>query len=850
MSRSQQKRATAKSAETAAKCIIGFDSEYVPGPKENRLVSYQTFGVCNGVEWPVFFGQRGQRLALDEIIGETLERGKAAGAFDHYPKQVCLAAHWSVADLTMVADFCDLKARVDSLRKTLATVGRPVCLRWSDANRHLRKVTARVVDTMLLAPQGKKLDDLGKLLGLEKIRIPDGAIENMEKFLDEQPELFRAYALRDAEIAAKYALRMGNFMEQFVGESGMPVTLGGLAKDFAIAKWKKRQAPWEAALGWQTVKARVHTRKGYRTRDERVPVPGYKENFGLPNLAYHGGRNECFYFGASPEDDFRDYDFCGAYPTILAMIKRPRYDAIVHTTKMEDFQPGTMGFARVHFEFPASARFPCLAVRSDHGLVFPRRGTAYATAQELHAAASLGARLDIVEGMVVPTAPERIFGETIAELTRLRAGHAADPLQNALFKEMANSLYGKLGQGLREKMVFDARCGRSVPMPDSSLTNPYYAAHVTGFARAMLAEVINALPQERMVISATTDGFLTNATEEDVKDASTGPLAKLFAESRREIAGNANVTEAKHRVQQVLAWRTRGVVTLQGFEGGKVVLAKAGLKTPGRLGRDGQNEWVTRQFLDREIDTKYEHDVFASIREIWHGEQDLTRRAIEKRVRMDFDWKRKPREVSTIPVQGVPLLAFATQPWDCVEEFIQCRQQWEDFSRQSKRCLKTEEDLAAFNDYLRSAPASGAGLRRPIEGGSLRLALRQICRAFVSSSWGLNIRGKTNWQFVQFMLAGGFTITEDDLKNAFRLKKKVGCGLSPQSVPATPEVERLVRYLWTDYPDFRPAMLLRPESEAAGLGLDLRRSVAGEKTAQNGHSAQFSKNQELAEAIE
>ena len=74
---------------------------------------------------------------------------------------------------------------------------------------------------------------------------------------------------------------------------------------------------------------------------------------------YHGGRNECFLFGAFDEV-FTDYDLEGAYSTALAAVVEPDYD-LFETKDPEDFTLDRMGYAAVKWKFPAdTARFPCL----------------------------------------------------------------------------------------------------------------------------------------------------------------------------------------------------------------------------------------------------------------------------------------------------------------------------------------------------------------------------------------------------------------------------------------------------------------------------------------------------------
>ncbi|MBF4401383.1 hypothetical protein EAY31_27315, partial [Vibrio anguillarum] len=86
-----------------------------------------------------------------------------------------------------------------------------------------------------------------------------------------------------------------------------------------------------------------------------------------------------------------------------------------------------------------------------------------------------------------------------------------------LTKEMLNSCYGKLAQSLRPKTAFDIQAGYSKQLPPSTLTNPFFAAYTTGLARALLGEMLHSIPDDKVVVSVTTDGFLTNATLDEIK---------------------------------------------------------------------------------------------------------------------------------------------------------------------------------------------------------------------------------------------------------------------------------------------------------------------------------------------
>ena len=124
---------------------------------------------------------------------------------------------------------------------------------------------------------------------------------------------------------------------------------------------------------------------------EKDYFPRYKLHKTAAELCFHGGRNECFWYGPTPVADpnaaptppalaykswrrpieepqtpgfFREFDLTGAYATCLSSLKIPDYNRARPTQVLEDFKTGELGFARVRFAFPSGTRFPCLPVLS------------------------------------------------------------------------------------------------------------------------------------------------------------------------------------------------------------------------------------------------------------------------------------------------------------------------------------------------------------------------------------------------------------------------------------------------------------------------------------------------------
>ena len=99
-------------------------------------------------------------------------------------------------------------------------------MRFDDEEADEIEISVYVRDTMLLAPAGRKsFAELGKLIDREKMRLSkddDEEIEmkrNMKELRSSDWELFREYALIDAEISAKYFLKLTEMYQTVTGSS-------------------------------------------------------------------------------------------------------------------------------------------------------------------------------------------------------------------------------------------------------------------------------------------------------------------------------------------------------------------------------------------------------------------------------------------------------------------------------------------------------------------------------------------------------------------------------------------------------------------------------------------------------
>ncbi|MGR5324836.1 DNA polymerase [Vibrio sp. DNB22_17_1] len=532
----------------------GFDTEYqhnaITG--QNEIISYQVVGQtqrgqCSVIVYPKS-GAKHHRWTFEALVGHLIAEMFEQELLDEVPKQVVVFGHFLRADLTTFSDFWKTQ------KTTLRGISRTVTSAMQDygvdvhalgkrkAGKDPHVVEApsgekyrtqvRFVDTLALSPGGSGLAVIGELIGLPKLELPDGyAKDEMRRFKDEQPDAFEAYAMRDAEIALAYGLRMFKFATVELGLSKCPITLGAMGvavfqkmlKDSGV---DKREAFGEREITtqhWNNKLGRPHTKK------ELVPTDARELFEHLAIRCYMGGRNECFTCGPSDIGTFYDFDLVGAYLGGMVDIHPLDYNRAYMSTDVNAFCGHVCGFARVRFSFPDGTRFPCFAVHHDlYGLYFPMTGETYTTAPEIEVARNMGATIEILQGVVIPwqSESEPLFLSFVQLIREKRASYPKKSYEETMWKEIGNSLYGKTAQGLRSKTAFELVSGLSKDIPRSAVTNPYFSSHTTGFIRAVIGELLASVPTHRQVISCTTDGFLTDAPMNELD--LTGPLCARF----------------------------------------------------------------------------------------------------------------------------------------------------------------------------------------------------------------------------------------------------------------------------------------------------------------------------------
>ena len=807
---------------------IGFDTEYVfnPETRQNDILSYQSYvvlpdntGISNIIYPPD--SQKKSRLSFKEFLCQTITPLLETGVITKWPGIINIYAHFIRADIASFANFwSDYKILLKGIRGTVSSFKNRYGIDF-DEQQERRVKTEQImfdkrtspprcsnvafIDTLLITPGGMGLAECGELLGLPKLTIPAPySITNMREYLLGDRAGFEAYALRDAEIAVRYALQVRNFCARELMIDRVPATIGAMAVSRFTKTLKENNMSPEVCLGTH-IKTRelwLTEKQAFRTIKNPASVPSRELFETFPINCYHGGRNECFMMGVTPSDHWYDYDLAGAYTTGLLDILTPDYGNIRLSKNPDDYCGHVMGFALVTFRFPESVPYPSLPVRTDqYGLFFPLSGESWATAPEIELALSLGAEMTIHNGIIVPwicdTSPHNsestsVFLPFVQQVRENRNRHIKGSLEEKFWKEIGNSLYGKLAQGLRAKTAFDTARGLNRSLPPSSVTQPFFAAHVTGFIRAVVGELMNALPSDSSVVSVTTDGFLTNCPLNKINMS--GPLSSRFQSLCDIVDPGSSMLTCKHEVSQLIAMKTRGQLTYKAIQGKPVVHARAGVKPPADIPRSDYNDYMVDLYLNRLPGQTLSRSTLISTREMWLSESDLVYREQDIRLNLEFDFKRQPVQ----PAMNEGHLLMFSRPWDNMEEALQQRSLFDDW-RQT-HTLKTLADWDDWCDFLYCRTVFSD---MKLKVGSKRsddILARLFLRALTQCQWGLMLKDKKSYsckEVAEWLTSEGYSVTVTDVKNAVRAK-------IPQMKfsSVTPRMKSLMDIIARKYPTF------------------------------------------------
>jgi len=806
--------------------ILAFDTEYqaYSDGSGNEVLCY-TFSISHhGKSVDGYIDvKNGKRLKFDKFIGKCIEHAIKNGVLSTYPSHLYITAHFLKADIFNFKEaFNEVGAYLSSMRQTVVSLDKyygvdtekafgkridAVPLKINTSSRNRKHIFCKFYDTMLLAPAGKSLSAVGQIVNLEKLEIPeDYNIEKMSEYKQKDIDGFKAYAIRDAIIARLYLETMIQFCLDNDLRS-LPLSVGAIAVKL-FKKWSPEKTDFNKLFGYEV---KTHTdwnpEKGALRTVKKRMIEKSRDLYEQVGInGYHGGRNEAFWMGVTPVEELYDLDLPSCYTACMVGVREIDYDQASQVHQLDKLIGDVCSIGVVNFKFPDNTPYPCLPVRIDSGLVFPLMGESICTGHEIEAAINLGAEITLIKGFLFPWKNDtRIFEPFVKTVRDNRNRYKKGDFEEQLNKEIGNSLYGKIAQGLRDKNGFHVQSGLSKALPYTALTNPHYSAYTTGLARAVLGEILASIPSQYKVISVTTDGFITTAPLSEIP--LNGPLCQRFRDLYHRIStpdsdgSLGEILELKHGAQQLICMKTRGQITLlpSKVEGRSGILAKAGVRPP--KSESDHNAYMINLYKGRTPESKVDASHLTSTRDIYLERRDMVTEHKEQRLNMEFDFKRMPVDAVNYTIESGSIegawehVGCSTVPFKTVDDIDYARSIFKGY-RQT-HCLKTTNDMDLFQDYYAMQIAKRDQPKLRIQAGesSDNLFIRIFIRHYMNSSLGLDATEMNATELSCWLESIGYPIKASTIRSAKR------AALLDKCIPRTTLANRSLALILARFPN-------------------------------------------------
>jgi hypothetical protein len=232
--------------------------------------------------------------------------------------------------------------------------------------------------------------------------------------------------------------------------------------------------------------SKVQTPKGLQATQS----VGLKMSLYIGN--YKGGRNESFMYGIDNHTKWLDYDLTSAYTTAMAMLGDPDYQKgrILRESDLNKMPANEILYSylaiKCRFTFPKNTKYPSIPCYLDNTTTaYVLTGTAILTGAEYLLAKSQGCKILIEEIYYIPfkllsTKPiiysEKPYEKVIKYLQSKRITYEKGTINNLIYKEIGNSIYGLTVKGMSDKRKFDIKTKTTVRMSSGELSNPIIAS--------------------------------------------------------------------------------------------------------------------------------------------------------------------------------------------------------------------------------------------------------------------------------------------------------------------------------------------------------------------------------------
>lgn len=296
--------------------LFSIDTEYQSNytANTNLCLSYQyavynLFDGCykSGIFYPDINKQ--ERYSLSQFTKKVLQEiNFPISQLKDY--RIIYIAHYFTAEWSMFSDRKLLHMKFEYIRKSMITTNRPLVTTIIDENNEEVKLWVDVRDTMLLLPENyKSLEKASTFIeGYEKLDIGAEHKSKMYQFMQDEPELFEKYAIRDVEVTLNLFVKLQYMLNKINGtDSKLFSTLASATTNDFKEYSKNRFGHDEKGATHKMQFDRLHNI--------------YKEHESLADRGYLGGLNSSYHIGKSEGYTFVDIDFRNAYPTALNLLK-------------------------------------------------------------------------------------------------------------------------------------------------------------------------------------------------------------------------------------------------------------------------------------------------------------------------------------------------------------------------------------------------------------------------------------------------------------------------------------------------------------------------------------------------
>jgi hypothetical protein len=376
---------------------VGFDTEFTAedNSADRELLSLQ-FSLGRGRSG-IYYINRKAGITSHELLDYTLKFLAEQGVEPR--KHIFLIAHFAIAELSKISDFYDEYMMHDGImmRPKVSEFNKAILWQRRFEDVFADTVTLHIAD--LFGHMKTSLDKVGAAVGYQKLKIEVDGLDDhywklhMKELQLKHPEIYDAYAVRDAEVAIEAWRSIVETYKQL----NLDPHCYGTYTSITVAAFRRimTKLPCPAVEEKILIRQKMPHDVWREHIAKKLSFSGDLNARELAVLSYWGGNNQAFARGYFPDIEASYYDFKSLY--IIAGILQPlsNEDTVYQPIDVQDVKDGAEGFCEVEFKFPEGTMYPTLPVQENYypKLMFPLRGKSYCTLSELRQALTLGVNI-------------------------------------------------------------------------------------------------------------------------------------------------------------------------------------------------------------------------------------------------------------------------------------------------------------------------------------------------------------------------------------------------------------------------------------------------------------------------